>query len=425
MNETPDVTPRTTSPAAPAAAAHVIDTVRAEGAAGAAGPKVAISHDAAPSPAAAPRPIGRNASTDAFAANRGRGHHSGRHAEARDQEEPERPFDGGRPSIDLMEHQRHRRAELRVPSAEEEGPERPPATPEETTQPCLPVRDVIEHLSCVGTDIARLVHVQRQVFDRGDPPVVDVVLFRVVELTRESNRFLAADQEELRRGGAIRALSVDLFAPWGPIANLRLREQRPIDPAHPEHRPPVELDVVTGLHADCIRDRVRHQGPVRPVAVDHLDVSFRVRAREDPTSDGSGSRIPFSWERDERLGAEDESDRGRQIRSPLGDPAELLVQSVGQELLASPGLLTEPDVRDAVEDPGAVPTDRGIRDPRVQELTLRPREEQGERGGDEREQERAHHDRGEQARIPDERQRGLRPQRAASRSASLVPLPRQ
>ena len=70
MNETPDVTPRTTRPAAPAATAHVIDTVRAEGAACAVGPNVAISHDAAPNPAAVPRQIGMNASTDAFAANR-------------------------------------------------------------------------------------------------------------------------------------------------------------------------------------------------------------------------------------------------------------------------------------------------------------------------------------------------------------------
>ena len=63
-----------------------------------------------------------------------------------------------------------------------------------------------------------------------------------------------------------------------------------------------------------------------------------------------------------------------------GDPAELLVQSIGQELPAPPCSLAETHVRDAVEEPGAVPTDRGIRDPGVEELTLRAREEQRERG---------------------------------------------
>ena len=70
MKETPDTTPRTSSPAAPAATAQVTATVRADGAAGAAGPNTAISHDASPNPAAAPRPIGMTASTAAFAANR-------------------------------------------------------------------------------------------------------------------------------------------------------------------------------------------------------------------------------------------------------------------------------------------------------------------------------------------------------------------
>ena len=70
MKETPDTTPSTTRPAAPAATAHVIETVRADGATGPGGPNVAISHDAAPSPAAAPKPIGMTASTVALTANR-------------------------------------------------------------------------------------------------------------------------------------------------------------------------------------------------------------------------------------------------------------------------------------------------------------------------------------------------------------------
>ena len=144
---------------------------------------------------------------------RGRGHYSGRHAEARDQEQPERTFDGGRPSIDLTEHQRHGRAELRVASEEEEASVRPAATPEEATQPALPIRHLPEDPSGVRPDVARLVHVERQVIDRRDPRVVEVPLLQVAEVTRESNRFIASDQDELGLLGAVRTLTKDLLAP--------------------------------------------------------------------------------------------------------------------------------------------------------------------------------------------------------------------
>ncbi len=70
MKETPDTTPRTTKPAAPAAAAHEIEIVLAEGATGPAGPNTAINHVAVPSPMAVPTMIGMAASTVAFIANR-------------------------------------------------------------------------------------------------------------------------------------------------------------------------------------------------------------------------------------------------------------------------------------------------------------------------------------------------------------------
>ena len=116
---------------------------------------------------------------------RGRGHHGGRHPEARDQEQPEWTFNGGRPSIDLTQDERHRRAELRVSAMSEEALPRHvslTAAREEATQPGLPISDFAEHSRCVRADVARLVHVQRGVLDRRDPPVVHVALLRIAEL---------------------------------------------------------------------------------------------------------------------------------------------------------------------------------------------------------------------------------------------------
>ena len=51
--------------------------------------------------------------------------------------------------------------------------------------------------SGVRPDVARLVHVERQVIDRCDPAVVDVPLLRIAELARQSDRFLGSDEDEL------------------------------------------------------------------------------------------------------------------------------------------------------------------------------------------------------------------------------------
>ncbi len=69
-NDTPETTPRTNSPAAPAAAAAVNEDVRADAAVGAAGPNTEMSHDPRPRPAAAPNATGMAASSVDLAANR-------------------------------------------------------------------------------------------------------------------------------------------------------------------------------------------------------------------------------------------------------------------------------------------------------------------------------------------------------------------
>ncbi len=61
---------------------------------------------------------------------------------------------------------------------------------------------------------------------------------------------------------------------------------------------------------------------------------LRVRAGEDPTVDRAGLRLAPAGEGDERSGSEDEPERGSEIRPFRSDPAELLVQPVGQELPA-------------------------------------------------------------------------------------------
>ena len=176
------------------------------------------------------------------------------------------------------------------------------AAPEEATQPGRRSRDLAEHASCVHLDVARLVHVERQVIDRCDPAVVDVAFLRVV--SSRVNRTASSGPTRMNWGGCgtVRALTEDLLAPGrpvsGPSATCRGRDRcrrlgawapRSAGSGHPA-RP------------RRVRDRVRHQA-LRP---SHRPRSRR-RASPRPcrrrsTVDRAGLRLSLPREGDERIG---------------------------------------------------------------------------------------------------------------------------
>ena len=246
---------------------------------------------------------------------------------------------------------------------------------------------------------------------------------RVVEpdRARRVREPVLRQDHRLGRWRAVRAVQDQGVVPRTPVPGGPTLVQGSVDPADREpHGPGVgraDHDLVPRGDVEGIRDQVGDQHTVVGGPLEDVDVVEHVLAGEQP-------RVPpllLAGNRDRCGRAERRLERGAEVGARVDEPPQ---DRVDLRLdVPVPDRAGERQRTVPVHHPDPPARVRGIVDPGRHELARGRRDEQRVGRSGEREQERAHRDRDEQPWIPQQDQRGLRPQRIGAPGCAAIPSP--